>query len=79
MFGGALAARLGGHGWRDSFAVGSLMNARGLVELIVLKIGLDAGVIGREMFTLLLMAIVTTMMSTPMLLYFNRQQRRDAD
>jgi Kef-type K+ transport system membrane component KefB len=56
------------------------MNARGMVELIVLKIGLDAGVIGREMFTLLLlMAIVTTMMSTPMLLYFNRQQRRDAD
>ncbi len=69
--GGALGARLGGHGWRDSFAVGSLMNARGMVELIVLKIGLDAGVIGREMFTLLLlMAIITTMMTTPMLLYF---------
>lgn len=79
VFGGALGARLSGHGWRDSFAVGSLMNARGMVELIVLKIGLDAGVIGREMFTLLLlMAIVTTMMSTPMLLYFTRQRRRDA-
>jgi Kef-type K+ transport system membrane component KefB len=76
VLGGALGARLGGHGWRDSFAVGSLMNARGMVELIVLKIGLDAGVIGREMFTLLLlMAIVTTMMSTPMLLYFSRPPR----
>lgn len=79
VIGGALGARLGGHGWRDSFAVGSLMNSRGMVELIVLKIGLDAGVIGREMFTLLLlMAIVTTMMTTPMLLYFSRQRRRDA-
>ncbi len=76
VFGGALGARLGGHGWRDSFAVGSLMNARGMVELIVLKIGLDAGVIGREMFTLLLlMAIVTTMMTTPMLLLFSRHRR----
>jgi hypothetical protein len=46
-----------------------------MVELIVLKIGLDAGVIGREMFTLLLlMAIVTTMMTTPMLLYFSRHR-----
>jgi Kef-type K+ transport system membrane component KefB len=79
VFGGALGARLGGHGWRDSFAVGSLMNARGMLELIVLKIGLDAGVIGREMFTLLLlMAIVTTMMSTPMLLFFTHQRQRDA-
>jgi len=44
------------------------MNARGLMELIVLKIGLDAGVIGPEMFTMLLiMAIVTTLMTTPML------------
>ncbi|HEY9237412.1 MAG TPA: cation:proton antiporter [Burkholderiaceae bacterium] len=76
VLGGALGARLGGHGWRDSFAVGSLMNARGMVELIVLKIGLDAGVIGREMFTLLLlMAIVTTMMSAPMLLYFSPSRR----
>ncbi|HWX65999.1 MAG TPA: cation:proton antiporter [Rhodanobacter sp.] len=76
VVGGALGARLGGHGWRDSFAVGSLMNARGMIELIVLKIGLDAGVIGHEMFTLLLlMAIVTTLMTTPMLLYFTRHRR----
>ena len=75
VLGGALGARLGGHGWRDSLAVGALMNARGMVELIVLKIGLDAGVIGPAMFTLLLMmAIATTMMTTPMLLYFNRRR-----
>ena len=55
-------------GWRDAFAVGSLMNARGLMELIVLKLGLDAGVIGADLFTLLLaMTITTTLMATPML------------
>ncbi len=76
VVGGALGARVGGHGWRDSMAVGSLMNARGMVELIVLKIGLDAGVIGPEIFTLLLlMAIVTTMMTTPMLLYLTARRR----
>lgn len=75
VVGGALGARLDGHGWRDSFAVGSLMNGRGMIELIVLKIGLDAGVIGHEMFTLPLMAIFTTMMTTPMLLYFSRHRR----
>ncbi|KAA0071678.1 cation:proton antiporter [Rhodanobacter sp. T12-5] len=76
VIGGAVGARVGGYGWRESFAVGSLMNARGMVELIVLKIGLDAGVIGREMFTLLLlMAIVTTMLTTPMVLYFNRYRQ----
>ena len=66
--GGALGARATGVGWRDSLATGSLMNARGLMELIVMKIGLDAGLIGREMFTLLLlMALVTTAMAAPML------------
>jgi Kef-type K+ transport system membrane component KefB len=68
VIGAGGGARIGGLGWRDSFAIGSLMNARGLMELIVLKIGLDAGVIGPEMFTMLLiMAIVTTLMTTPML------------
>jgi hypothetical protein len=47
------------------------MNARGLMELIVMKIGLDAGLIGREMFTLLLlMALATTAMTTPMITLF---------
>ncbi|RYD16286.1 MAG: cation:proton antiporter [Lysobacteraceae bacterium] len=68
VLGAGAGARISGLGWRDSAAIGSLMNARGLMELIVLKIGLDAGVIGPEMFTMLLvMAIVTTLMTTPML------------
>jgi Kef-type K+ transport system membrane component KefB len=68
VLGGALGARWSGYGWRDSFAVGSLVNARGLMELVVLKIGLDAGLVGRELFTMLFgMAIVTTMMTSPML------------
>ena len=50
------------------------MNARGLMELIVMKIGLDAGVIGFEIFTMLMvMAIVTTLMTTPMLMAFVRR------
>ena len=69
--GGAAGARLSGLGWRDSLAVGSLMNARALMELIVIKIGLDAGVIGQQAFTLLLvMAILTTVMTGPLLALF---------
>ena len=69
--GAAAGARASGFRWRDSLATGALMNARGLMELIVMKIGLDAGLIGREMFTmLLLMALVTTAMTTPMISLF---------
>ena len=65
---GAIGARLSGHGWRESFAVGSLMNARALMELIVMKVGLDAGIIGPDLFTMLLvMAILTTVMTGPLL------------
>jgi Kef-type K+ transport system membrane component KefB len=74
LCGGAVGARLGGYRWRDAFAVGSLMNARGMMELIVLKVGLDAGVIGPQLFTiLLLIAIITTMMATPMLVALDRR------
>ena len=68
LLGGAAGARMAGLPWRASFAIGSLMNARALMELIVMKVGLDAGVIGREMFTMLmLMAIITTFMTGPLL------------
>jgi Kef-type K+ transport system membrane component KefB len=71
VLGGAAGARVAGFGWRDSLATGALMNARGLMELIVMKIGLDAGLIGREMFTILLvMALVTTAMTTPLIRLF---------
>jgi len=70
--GGALGARARGYDWRTSLCTGSLMNARGLMELIVMKIGLDAGLIGREMFTMLLvMALVTTAMASPMVSWFS--------
>jgi Kef-type K+ transport system membrane component KefB len=66
---GALAAaRYGGLGWRDSTALGALMNTRGLTELIVLNIGLDLGVISSTLFTMLVvMALVTTFMAGPAL------------
>lgn len=68
VLGGAIGARLSGHGWRDSFATGSLMNARGMMELIVIKVGYDAGIIGADLFTMLLvMALLTTVMTGPLL------------
>lgn len=73
VLGGGGGARIAGLGWREAGAVGSLMNARGLMELIVMKVGLDAGVIGFPVFTMLMvMAIVTTLMTTPMLALFLR-------
>ena len=63
-----MAARLSGLSWRESSALGILMNTRGLVELIVLNIGLDLGVITPRLFTMLvIMALVTTMMTSPVL------------
>ena len=68
-FGGAfVAARLTGLNWRESTALGILMNTRGLMELIVLNVGLDLGVISPTLFGMLvLMAVVTTLATTPIL------------
>jgi Kef-type K+ transport system membrane component KefB len=71
IIGGAAGARVAGQSWRMSFATGSLMNARGMMELIVIKVGLDIGVIGNSLFTMLMiMAIVTTFMTGPLLTLF---------
>lgn len=68
IFGGTFAARILGESWRDSLSLGVLMNTRGLVELIVLNIGLDLGVLSPALFAMLvIMAIVTTMMASPLL------------
>jgi Kef-type K+ transport system membrane component KefB len=68
FFGAMLAARYGRFSWRDSAAIGTLMNTRGLTELIVLNIGLDLGVISHQLFTMLVvMALVTTFMAGPVL------------
>lgn len=68
-FGGsAIAARISGLPWRDSSALGILMNTRGLVELIVLNVGLDFGVISPTLFAMLvIMALVTTFATSPIL------------
>lgn len=68
-FGGTLlASRVTGLPWRESLALGSLMNTRGLMELIVLNIGLDLGVISPTLFAMLvIMALVTTLATTPAL------------
>ena len=68
-FGGTLvAARLTGQSWRDASALGVLMNTRGLMELIVLNIGLDLGVISPTLFAMMvLMALATTMATAPIL------------
>jgi Kef-type K+ transport system membrane component KefB len=66
--GAAVAARWTGQSWRDSLALGALLNTRGLVELIVLNIGYNAGVFSPTLFTMLVvMALVTTMCTTPIL------------
>lgn len=68
-FGGAaLAARFVGLSWKESSALGVLMNTRGLMELIVLNIGLDLKIISPTVFAMMvLMAIVTTMATAPLL------------
>lgn len=80
LVGGMVGARVSGYGWRDSFAVGALINSRGLMELIVLKIGLDAGLIGPALFTMLFgMALVTTVMTAPLLALWTRRERPHLD
>jgi Kef-type K+ transport system membrane component KefB len=67
LLGCMFAARVSGESWRTSTAIGVLMNARGLMELIILNIGLKQGVITPTLFTMLvLMAIVTTLMTSPL-------------
>jgi Kef-type K+ transport system membrane component KefB len=62
-----LAARVSGEPWRESAAIGVLMNARGLMELIILNIGLQRGVITPTLFTIMvLMAVGTTLMTSPL-------------
>lgn len=68
FIGSALAAKFVGQNWRDSLTIGALMNTRGLMELIVLNIGLDLKVLTPEVFTMMvIMALVTTFMTGPAL------------
>ncbi|MBK7375781.1 MAG: cation:proton antiporter [Chitinophagaceae bacterium] len=66
-FGGiTIAARIVGQSWRNSLSIGVLMNTRGLMQLIVLNIGYDLGILSPEIFAMMvLMALVTTFMTGP--------------
>jgi len=71
--GGAFTARILGETWRDSLSIGVLMNTRGLMELIVLNIGYEMGILPPPIFVMLvIMALVTTFMTTPALSIINR-------
>jgi Kef-type K+ transport system membrane component KefB len=68
LAGAAIAARVSGFDWRQSAVIGTLMNTRGLTELIVLNLALAAGAISNALFAaLVIMAVVTTMMAGPLL------------
>ena len=68
LAGSALTARFLNHSWRDSLSLGILMNTRGLMELIVLNIGYDIGILTPEIFAIMvLMALATTFMTGPLL------------
>src|SRR2546425_5541490 len=77
-FGGAaLSARLTGMPWREALALGGLMNTRGLTELVILGIGLDAGVISPALFSMMvIMALATTFMTTPLLDWLDPERLR---
>ncbi|EFA77265.1 Na+/H+ antiporter [Heterostelium album PN500] len=77
--GATLAARYCKNSWRESITVGFLMNTKGLVELIVLNIGLEIKVLDSQMFTMfVVMALVTTFMTTPFvhLFYINHIEKK---
>lgn len=66
--GSALAARITGQSWHDSLSIGALMNTRGLMQLVVLNIGYDLGVLSAQLFSMMIvMALITTFMTGPVL------------
>lgn len=76
--GAMLAARWIGESWQDALALGALLNTRGLVEVIVLNIAYDAHVFSATLFTMLIaMALITTMMTAPLLNLLGIQRSRE--
>jgi Kef-type K+ transport system membrane component KefB len=77
--GSMFAARWTGMSWRDSFSIGALMNTRGLMELIVLNIGYDLGILSQKVFAVMvIMALVTTFMTGPLLGIVEARRRKEA-
>ncbi|HEV8145998.1 MAG TPA: cation:proton antiporter [Bryobacteraceae bacterium] len=78
LAGSAVAARVAGIPWRNALAIGVLMNTRGLMQLVILNLGFELGVINQALFSMMVvMAIVTTLLTTPLLEWINpvREQR----
>lgn len=76
--GTALTSRIIGQTWRDSLTIGALMNTRGLMELVVLNIGYDLGILSPEVFSMMvIMALVTTLMTGPVLDLIERFSRQE--
>jgi len=80
-FGGStLVAKALGQTWKDSLSIGALMNTRGLMELIVLNIGYDMGILSTEIFSMMvLMALLTTMMTSPVLNWIEKRENQISD
>ncbi|KAH7363386.1 K+/H+ antiporter 1 [Plectosphaerella cucumerina] len=79
VIGATLGARVNGLVWRESFTIGALMSCKGLVELIVLNIGLQANILSTRTFTIfVVMALLTTFATTPLVsfLYPPSYQRK---
>ncbi|MEO5890841.1 MAG: cation:proton antiporter [Ferruginibacter sp.] len=77
FIGSALAAKFVGQTWKDSLTIGALMNTRGLMELVVLNIGYDLGVLTPQIFAMMvIMALVTTFMTGPALDFINFSFRK---
>lgn len=73
FFGSAFAARFVGQSWKNSLTIGALMNTRGLMELVVLNIGYDLGILTPEIFAMMvIMALVTTCMTGPAIDLINK-------
>jgi Kef-type K+ transport system membrane component KefB len=77
LVGSMLAARWTGMSWQESFSIGALMNTRGLIELVVLNMGFDLGILSPKIFTMMvIMALTTTFMAGPLLSLAELRDRR---
>lgn len=80
-FGGnLLGAKLAGYSWKESLNLGALMNTRGLIQIVIISVGYELGVFSPELFVMMvLMVIVTTFMTGPLLDIFKYVYRKDGD
>lgn len=79
FIGSTVPARLMGQPWRESMAIGALMNTRGLMELVILNIGLELDILSDSLFSMMvIMALVTTYMTVPVLNWVMPRPRQQA-